>query len=1091
MGRHEISSSPYFFHAQYADSITGISNFVKSINDIAPDDEGNIVFSPGENITITEITDSNKIRIDSRDYPHPHRVILGDDLTNGALFARNTAGQQIARIETTNDSTQGILANTIVNDRAAIIGNANGSGISPGVLGLTNSKSTDAAGVKGIAMNSAADALSHGVIGITYAFGDNVAGVHGTADGEGLGYGVYGKAGDHSADNSVGILGEAMGTHLSYGAKGITHSSTDDACGVLGQSVAISGARTFGVKGVVPSTGEGSAGVRGEATSTSGLVNGVTGITNSIQGIGVEGFAEAISGTTFGVKGVTCSSDSSAAGVLGWADNISNASAAIIGRGDLRIYDRTEFFKVFTVRTGGIHQVNIYELNELITAFGGPTRRVPIQKVNTSATPTIPDNNFNITGDSPITVTTGAHGVTIGCPDCCTEPCGAGGIACRCDSTLTVGSSSHAGVINVKTATGEVAVKLTAADVAGPKVKSSVPATADLLSVARFEAYQDTPYDDSDAKAAIKGYWNSGSPTGHGVFGFTSSGESSAGVFGKAGSLEEISPSYGVSGVTEGNGPLSAGVYGEAMSTTAQVYGVSGHIRSESPNSAGLEGRAFSETGVVFGVSGYSMSSGTNSSGVYGEGEASTGTISGVRGITRSSGDYSSGVSGEAILGTGKIYGVLGKTNSSDSLSAGLMGWADSTGQSAGLLSSGDLRVCLTGGPESPTVFTISVANEQVNMYQASELITAFGGFDRRVAIQKVNSVATPTIPDNNFTITADAPITVTTSAHGVNISCEDCCTEPCGGGGDGCNCDSTLKVGSASKPGGAQVINSSGNPALEVSQSGTMCNLNVGGIGSHGEISIYDNVGDYAYINLASWGAYFAVHTGFEDITVEGSADVDWDLNVGGDLNLDGDLIMDYEKYLGCNLIGWAHPDYPLTIENNVDVNGNLDVTGTVSKAGGSFLIDHPLDPLNKTLRHNFVESPENLCLYRGEVILDEYGEGSVKMPDYFSALTKEGEASVTPTPVGKPFMVGYEWNDEYTQFKLYGEPGRKVTYIVLADRDDPVMHEIYRPVEEEKGNGHYEKGKLLYPEAYGYLMEMGVHYQMSRNVKGASISN
>jgi hypothetical protein len=38
----------------------------------------------------------------------------------------------------------------------------------------------------------------------------------------------------------------------------------------------------------------------------------------------------------------------------------------------------------------------------------------------------------------------------------------------------------------------------------------------------------------------------------------------------------------------------------------------------------------------------------------------------------------------------------------------------------------------------------------------------------------------------------------------------------------------------------------------------------------------------------------------------------------------------------------------------------GNLQVNGNVSKGGGSFRIDHPLDPENKYLYHSFVESPD-----------------------------------------------------------------------------------------------------------------------------------
>jgi len=131
--------------------------------------------------------------------------------------------------------------------------------------------------------------------------------------------------------------------------------------------------------------------------------------------------------------------------------------------------------------------------------------------------------------------------------------------------------------------------------------------------------------------------------------------------------------------------------------------------------------------------------------------------------------------------------------------------------------------------------------------------------------------------------------------------------------------------------------------------------------------------------------------------------------------------------------------------------------------------------------LRHNFVESPENLCLYRGKVKLDENGQAIVKMPDYFVALTKETEATVILTPIGKvPFLTSYEWNEDYTFFYIYGQPTGEVSYQVLADRDDPVMRMLYKPVEEEKGNGNFEKGYLIYPKAYGYPESM--NYEMLR---------
>ena len=54
----------------------------------------------------------------------------------------------------------------------------------------------------------------------------------------------------------------------------------------------------------------------------------------------------------------------------------------------------------------------------------------------------------------------------------------------------------------------------------------------------------------------------------------------------------------------------------------------------------------------------------------------------------------------------------------------------------------------------------------------------------------------------------------------------------------------------------------------------------------------------------------------------------------------------------------------------------GDVFVSGDINKAACSFLIDHPLDPENKLLRHTCVESPENLLIYRGKVQLDGGGQ-------------------------------------------------------------------------------------------------------------------
>jgi len=161
----------------------------------------------------------------------------------------------------------------------------------------------------------------------------------------------------------------------------------------------------------------------------------------------------------------------------------------------------------------------------------------------------------------------------------------------------------------------------------------------------------------------------------------------------------------------------------------------------------------------------------------------------------------------------------------------------------------------------------------------------------------------------------------------------------------------------------------------------------------------------------------------------------------------------------------------------------GNVHVTGTLTKGSVSFLIDHPLDPENKTLRHNAVESPENLCLYRGKAKMGTRGSVTVKLPAYFTALTKANEATVQVTPIGsKPFLTSYEWSAKHDAIKLYGTAGQEVAYTVLADRDDPAIHHISKPVEESKSPEGFEKGKYLYPEAFKKAKEKGQDFNLDQ---------
>jgi hypothetical protein len=75
----------------------------------------------------------------------------------------------------------------------------------------------------------------------------------------------------------------------------------------------------------------------------------------------------------------------------------------------------------------------------------------------------------------------------------------------------------------------------------------------------------------------------------------------------------------------------------------------------------------------------------------------------------------------------------------------------------------------------------------------------------------------------------------------------------------------------------------------------------------------------------------------------------------------------------------------------------GNVSVPGMLSKGGGTFKIDHPLDPENKYLFHSFVESPDMKNIYDGVVTTDNQGYATVALPAYFEALNTGFRYQVT----------------------------------------------------------------------------------------------
>jgi hypothetical protein len=164
----------------------------------------------------------------------------------------------------------------------------------------------------------------------------------------------------------------------------------------------------------------------------------------------------------------------------------------------------------------------------------------------------------------------------------------------------------------------------------------------------------------------------------------------------------------------------------------------------------------------------------------------------------------------------------------------------------------------------------------------------------------------------------------------------------------------------------------------------------------------------------------------------------------------------------------------------------GDVNVTGNLSKGGGSFKIDHPLDPANKYLYHSFVESPDMKNIYDGVVTLDGNGEAVVDFPEWFGVLNRDFRYQLTCIGGFAPVYVAEKISDNH--FKIAGgKPGLEVSWQVTGIRQDAWANAHRIPVEEEKGARL--KGFYIHPELYGQpdekQIEWARHPQMMKKMK------
>lgn len=154
-------------------------------------------------------------------------------------------------------------------------------------------------------------------------------------------------------------------------------------------------------------------------------------------------------------------------------------------------------------------------------------------------------------------------------------------------------------------------------------------------------------------------------------------------------------------------------------------------------------------------------------------------------------------------------------------------------------------------------------------------------------------------------------------------------------------------------------------------------------------------------------------------------------------------------------------------------DFLGDVEISGNLSKGGGSFKIDHPLDPENKYLYHSFVESPDMKNIYDGTVSTDQNGEATVELPDWFEALNKDFRYQLTVLGTFAQAIVAEKIKENRFTIKT-SAPNVEVSWQVTGIRKDAYANKHRIPVEVDKAEA--ERGTYLHPEVFNLPAEKGV---------------
>lgn len=232
---------------------------------------------------------------------------------------------------------------------------------------------------------------------------------------------------------------------------------------------------------------------------------------------------------------------------------------------------------------------------------------------------------------------------------------------------------------------------------------------------------------------------------------------------------------------------------------------------------------------------------------------------------------------------------------------------------------------------------------------------------------------------------------------------------------------------------------------------------------------------------HAAVWGQTAGITAGVMLSTLANSATVALTGQATGAGAVNSQGIFGLTNGTGATAVGVLGQE-PVVNQGNAALGFGIFANGDNGASGVKpFMIDHPLDPSNKFLKHFAMESPEVLNLYRGNITLDGNGEATVTLPDYFTAININFSYNLTAIGAQSNLYIKREISNG--QFEIGGgKPGQKVSWVVYAERNDEYLQQnpYAKEVEVDKGES---RGKYLMPGLFGQSKENGIFYHLERH--------